>query len=357
MAKTTKEKKTVTIETANLFLNEDFRNYAKDLTTDDTAKWYVEYYLPSLFNQMPFQSEEPRKWILWLDGIFAYNLNLGFIVLDFWLSELNKYIIALKAISPSRAKTFKNKRSALQAYIAFLNSHRSLIQQKISTTIPINKKYANSIKRLNGSITITQYDLIMLFLARMKTEDRFPTQPGAVYYPARLINKVLGKRFETIAKQCIREIIVYTTSGNYKLRDIDEFIIKRNRVTLAKIKEEEYAVTNEDTWDFLKQQITLLIANSSADLSREHAPSISTILEDTTRTWKALDKLTNIIKQMYPNPKQKDAHAITQDVWKNQQSNIQKLSNDLEEDLKTILKETKFTLMQRSLNSSLNKHP
>ena len=28
-----------------------------------------------------------------------------------------------------------------------------------------------------------------------------------------------------------------------------------------------------------------------------------------------------------------------------------------EEDLKTILKETKFTLMQRSLNSSLNKHP
>ena len=357
MTKVTKKVKTVTIETANLFLNEDFRNYAKNVTTDDTAKWYVEYYLPSLFNQMPFQSEEPRKWILWLDRIFAYDLDLGFIVLDFWLNELNKYIIDLKTISSSKAKTFKNKRSALRAYIVFLNSHRSLIKQTISTTIPINRKYANSIKRLQGSITITRDDLIDLFLIRMKTEDRFPTQPGAVYYPARLINKVLGKRFETIAKQCIREIIVYTTSGNYKLRDIDKFIIKRNRVTLAKIKVEEYAVTNEDTWDFSKQQITLLIANSSADLSREHDPSISTLLEDTTRTWKALDKLTKIIKQKCPNPKQKDANSITQNVWKNQQSYIQELSEGLEEDLKTILKETKFTLMQRSLNSSLNKHP
>lgn len=354
MVKSTNEVKTITIESANIFLNKEYRNYVKDLTTDVTAEWYVEKYLPPLFNQMPFQSEQPRKWILWLPKIFAYDIELGFVVLDFWLSELNKYINDLKAIDPSKAKTFRNRKSALQAYISFLNFNRDLIQQNASN--PISKKFANSIKRIGGSITITQEDLINSFLVRMKTEDRFPTAKGAVYYPARLINKVLGKRFETIAKQCIREIIVYTTSGNYKLRDIDEFIIKRNRVTLAKIKEEEYAVTNEDTWDFLKQQITLLIANSSADLSREHDPSISTILEDTARTWKALDKLTNIIKQMYPNPKQKDAHAITQDVWKNQQSNIQKLSKDLEDDLKTILKKTKFTLMQRSLNSSLNKH-
>ena len=99
-----------------------------------------------------------------------------------------------------------------------------------------------------------------------------------------------------------------------------------------------------------------LIAKSEADLSREHAPSISTILENQNIKWEALNILTGFIKKVKPNPKQEDSSSIKQAVMQEYESEINGMKDKLKKDLKLILEKTTFTLMQRSLNSSLNKH-
>ena len=184
----------------------------------------------------------------------------------------------------------------------------------------------------------------------MRSEDRFPTTESSVFYPARILSKILGKEFNDIAKECINKITIFTKNGKFLLKDIEYIIIEKERTKAIKDGQAHFILNKEG------DKNSFLIAKSEADLSREHVPSISTILECPDMEWKALDKLTRIIKTVCEKPKQSEASKISQEVMNKYKDCIIKMKKDLATDMNTILEKTTFTLMQRSLNSSLNKH-
>lgn len=346
------------------FLREKYFDYVKENNSEGTAKSYISY-LSALFNELPFTLTEkdlPRKWLLLLPYFFTKDEgDLGFQVLTYWMNRLNEYISELKD-SNAPFKTFQNRKSALQAYINFLTEMRDETpsvfnnEKSKNSRIKVVNKIETEFERQYTGITIPVEGtdgLISTFISRMRSEDRFPTKSGAVFYPARIISTVLKKEFNNLANDCIRKVKVFTEKGTFVLNDLECISIDKNGNTKAKIKSssEWFVILNKEN-----ENCNPLIAKSEADLSREHNPSISTILEDETRQWNALKDLTDIIKKIDLIPKQENASKLKQEVMQNYEQQIQGMKEKLKIDFKNILNETKFSLMQRSLNSSLNKH-
>ena len=341
------------------FLRNQFHDYVKEKKSRGTADSYVNYYLPQLVNQLPFtnvNAQDGRKWFLLLPYIFAYDIDSGFQLFFFFLNQLNNHISKLKKDNLP-FKTFQNRKCALQAYINFLSEIRDNDIDSLSCVHQVNKTIINAIKRHFSGITIPidgPQGLIRIFLSRMRSEDRYPAGHGAVYYPAKLLSKVLGTAFTNVAVQHIKNLIVFTDKQSYKLSEIGEITIDKNGNTYAVIKNTKEVC---NVLNYEKDLKNPLIANSEADLSREHAPSIATILQNPSMyPLPTLCQLTKYIKNINPSPKQEDASDISKAVQQQFGTALQGMKQGLLDDLNTILSNTKFTLMQRSLNSSLNKH-
>lgn len=342
------------------FLKDKFHDYVEENKSLGTADSYV-YYLQQLFNklELPFanlDAQEGRKWFLLLPYIFAFDIDKGFQVLDIWMNHLNNHINALKKID-GPLKTFQNRKSALQAYINFLCEVRDTTPSDLSgSQQKVNNTIINNIKLQYSGITIPiegPHGLIKSFLSRMRSEDRYPIGKNAVYYPARLLSKILGKEFTEIAVDCIRNITVFTTKKSYRLDEIAEITIDGKGRTFAIIKK------TGNTFQVLNYENDVnnpLIAKSEADLSREHTRSIADILQDSTIIWQELRKLTSYINKQFNRPQQENPSKISKDIQKSYCNELPLMQTGLLTDLKSILGKTNFTLMQKSLNSSLNKH-
>lgn len=349
------------------FLKDDFRTYITESLNlkKKTAKSYSSD-LIYLFNNLEFDNDNndfARKCFLLLPWLFKKdNTNecdgdFGFKVLDFWMNKLNETILSLKQ-NHQNCKTFQNSRSALQAYINFLEEKRDVSSDVLyKNNESLKSANIDNFNRIYKGITIQVHGkdgFIETLLARMGTEDRYPTSTGAVYYPARILKQVLGGDFKDVATDCIQKILVYTENGTLELNKIGSIKIGKDGLTYA-IPEDnnsEYLIYNDPSCT------EPLKANSQADLSREHNPSIATILEREYE-WKALKELTKIIINANGGriPKQSEASKITQTVMNNRADNgLDDLSKGLLDDLKFIIENTKISLMQRSKNSSLNKH-
>lgn len=344
------------------FLKDKFHNYVEENKSSGTADSYV-YYLQQLFNklELPFanlDAQEGRKWLLLLPYIFAFDIDKGFQVLEIWMNHLNNHISKLKKDNKP-FKTFQNRKSALQAYINFLCEVRDTTPSDLyASQQRVNNTIINNIKLQYSGITIPvegSHGLIKSFLSRMRSEDRYPTGKNAIYYPARLLSKILGKKFTEIAVDSIRNITVFAKNRSYQLNQIEEITIDKNGRTFAKIKEtgNTFLVLNYENDDN-----NPLIAKSEADLSREHNPSIAHILQNSTIKWKELHNLTSLINNHFTCPQNENPSIISNTIQSNWNgANQQNVKQGLLDDIKTILSMTTFTLMQKSLNSSLNKHP
>lgn len=256
----------------------------------------------------------------------------------------------------------RNARSALRKYSLFLE------QCDVYKKIPnINDK----IKGLLQSITAKEpftYDYKELcdkLSFSMWTQDRLKQSEKGICYPIRLIGSLLTKKEKnSLMKSCIDNIRIYRKKGEtpeyYTVRQLSyhnwKLLLKGGNVILFKGKDD-----TEKVYDCRQEELKAYVGS---DISIEHEYSIANILEDDTKSFPHLTKLSELIWEICDNSNPKisvnnaNAKRIYDLLKEKKMEDLNRLKENVVDDLKRILHDTNInlSLMNTVKNSRLGKH-
>lgn len=256
----------------------------------------------------------------------------------------------------------RNARSALRKYSLFLE------QCDVYKKIPnINDK----IKGLLQSITAKEpftYDYKELcdkLSFSMWTQDRLKQSEKGICYPIRLIGSLLTKKEkDSLMKSCIDNIRIYRKKGEtpeyYTVRQLSyhnwKLLLKGGNVILFKGKDD-----TEIVYDCEGEKLKAYVGS---DISIEHEYSIANILEDDTKSFPHLTKLSELIWEICDNSNPKisvnnaNAKRIYDLLKEKKMKDLNRLKENVVEELKKILYDTniKLSLMNTAKNSRKGKH-
>jgi len=280
--------------------------------------------------------------------------------------ELGKKTIELicNRLSPNaNKKDIRNARSALRKYGLFLETRDDNLYDNIPN---INSKIKGKLQSLTAKEPFTyNYDGLYDKLDwSMWTQDRLKPSIKGICYPIRLIGSLLGeKKKKELMKRCINNIRIYYKGGDkldyYTVSKLGEYkwFLRLQEGNVELVKGNDTEIVYDCEGEKLKAYV-------GSDISIEHEYSIANILEDDTKSFPHLTKLSELIWEICDNSNPKisvnnaNAKRIYDLLKEKKMEDLNRLKENVVEELKKILYDTniKLSLMNTAKNSRKGKH-
>ena len=280
--------------------------------------------------------------------------------------ELGKKTIELicNRLSPNaNKKDIRNARSALRKYGLFLEMRDDNLYDNIPN---INSKIKGKLQSLTAKEPFTyNYDGLYDKLDwSMWTQDRLKPSIKGICYPIRLIGSLLSNEEKgELMGQCINNIRIYYKGGD-KLHYYTVSYLREYKWFLRLQEGNVELVKGNDTEIVYDCEGEKLKAYVGSDISIEHEYSIANILEDDTKSFPHLTKLSELIWEICDNSNPKisvnnaNAKRIYDILKEKKMEDLNRLKENVVEELKKILYDTniKLSLMNTAKNSRKGKH-
>ena len=261
-------------------------------------------------------------------------------------------------------KDIRNARSALRKYGLFLEKRDDNLYDNIPN---INSKIKGVLQSLTAEepFTYDYKELCDKLSFSMWTQDRLKPSIKGICYPIRLVGSLLSKdEKKRLMKTCIDKIRIYYKEGDklncYTVSDLkkNKWVLRLQGGNVELVKGDG----NDDTEIVYDCDGEELKAYVGSDISVEHEYSIANILEDDTNSFPYLTKLSELIWDICDNSdipvKNANAKEIYKLLKKEKMEDLNRLKENVVEDLRTILSDKKInlSLMNTAKNSSKGKH-
>lgn len=228
----------------------------------------------------------------------------------------------------------------------------------------LSSKATNSVVNVSTIKTeqfFSREELIKIFLARIKTQDRFY---GDYCLPFRIFSRIFPKDgdFLNALKSLLKRVkfIISDKGKTITLFEIDGLIIKTNGTVFVKCGNNQYQVYTQSFTNGISNGLTEMVVNSIADVSLDHDVPLFEKKDRMKELFPEITKLSDdvlkfIKKLKYSHPASM-AGQIAKDYFENQYSSLIIDKKELLKELIEFFNITSITAMDKKSNSSKNKN-
>ena len=243
-------------------------------------------------------------------------------------------------------KTLRNSKSAVALLIAFLSDQQM--------AAPIG---ATVMPPLGGVSEYSRQDLKLIFLSRLKTQDRLSYSYGV--FAARILCKIAAKNKVKLFEEAVNNIkFLYSPSKNtyFRLKEIDKLVIATDGHAYIEKNGLTYPVYTETYQKGHSGGFEIANITVSRQLSLDHDIPMFDALQSALVNMPEYHKLSDDVKRIQKaNPKD-NASALSKKYFDQFYPQLCLCEASMLKEMKDFLDNMQLTVMHASYNSSKNKN-